>query len=121
MKRAGERPTNRGWLDWSPTDRILADSPLTEPSKPTKPGFDGFVGSLSVIPAKIPGRKSGVAEVDSATPRERVMSWSEWKATALNRLFLEQGATRQSGRITAETVRDGQQAPAEDGSGRMNA
>ena len=45
------------------------------------------------------------------------MSWSEWKAGSLNRLFLEQGATAQSSRITAETVRHGQQARKRDPEG----
>lgn len=38
------------------------------------------------------------------------MSWAEWKGAALNRLFLEQGVTGQSGRISAETVRHGEQS-----------
>lgn len=37
------------------------------------------------------------------------MSWAEWKAAALNRLFLEQGNSRQPGRITAATVLHGEQ------------
>ncbi len=36
------------------------------------------------------------------------MSWAEWKAVALNRLFFEQGTAGQPGRITAETVRHGE-------------
>jgi len=40
-------------------------------------------------------------------PMEGV-SPEEWKAAALNRLFLEQGVTGQPGRITAETVRHGE-------------
>lgn len=35
-------------------------------------------------------------------------SWAEWKAAALNRLFQEKGATGKPGRITAETVLDGE-------------
>jgi hypothetical protein len=38
------------------------------------------------------------------------MSWVEWKAAALNKLFLELGTTGQSGRITADTIRHGEQA-----------
>ena len=120
MKRPGEVRSSRRWLDWRP-DPILADLGQTEPSKPTEPGFEGFVGSLSGTPAKIVCGKPGPAdtgsapnainpigsEVDSASRRERLMSWSEWKAACLNRLFLEQGAIGQSGRITAETVRHG--------------
>jgi len=147
MNDGREAPANRRWLDWRPTDRILADLPQTEPTKPTKPGFDGFVGSPSAALAKIEpeecaaGGHSGVAgagsetssstpnrvadpigpEVDSPTPRERVMSWSAWKAVTLNRMFLEQGASGQSGRITAETVQHGQRERAENGPGRMNA
>jgi hypothetical protein len=40
--------------------------------------------------------------------REVWLSWEEWKARELNRLFLDQGSTGQSGRITAETVRRGE-------------
>jgi hypothetical protein len=40
--------------------------------------------------------------------RQAWMSWYEWKARMLNRLFLEQGVTGQPGRITAETVRHGE-------------
>jgi hypothetical protein len=36
------------------------------------------------------------------------MSWADWKAAALNRLFLEQGTSGQLGRITAETVLHGE-------------
>jgi integrase len=38
------------------------------------------------------------------------MSWAEWKAAALNQLFLEFGSTGQPGRITADTIRHGEQA-----------
>jgi hypothetical protein len=34
--------------------------------------------------------------------------WAEWKAAELNRLFREQGATGEPGRITAATVRHGE-------------
>jgi len=37
-------------------------------------------------------------------------SWSEWKASRLNRLFQQQGATGRPGRITAATVRHGKRA-----------
>jgi hypothetical protein len=36
------------------------------------------------------------------------MSWAEWKAESLNRLFLEQGAIKRPGRITAAAVLDGE-------------
>ena len=145
MNGGEQAPIHRRWLDWSPTDRILADSPQTEPTKPTKLGFVGFVGSPSATPANVEPEKCAAygnldtaaagrsvstlsrvanpidSEVDSPTRRERVMSWSAWKAATLNRMFLEQGVAGQSGRITAETVQHGQQALAENGSGRMNA
>ena len=98
----------RQWLDWQPKDGITADSPSGEPTKPSKPSFVGFVGSLQGDSPKI-----GVAEespapdnrpedrihaaVDSSPTTERVMSWAEWKAAALNRLFLEQGTSEQAG------------------------
>jgi len=116
----------RQWLDWRPKEAVTADFPQSEPTKPSKPGFVGFEGSPPGDPRKI-----GVADelpetdtqpknriqtaVDSAAPEERVMSWSEWKAAVLNRLFLEQGTAGQAGRITAETIRHGR------GPGRMNA
>ena len=40
---------------------------------------------------------------------EHGVSWAEWKARALNRLFKEQGATGRPGRITAATVAHGEQ------------
>jgi hypothetical protein len=33
------------WLEWTP--KVIEKAPDAEPSKPTKPGFDGFVGSPS--------------------------------------------------------------------------
>ena len=36
------------------------------------------------------------------------VEWAEWRAATLNRLFAEQGVTRQPGRITAATVRHGE-------------
>jgi len=48
--------------------------------------------------------------VDSPTATELVMSWAEWKAAALNQLFLELGRTGQPGRITADTIRHGEKA-----------
>ena len=38
------------------------------------------------------------------------MSWAEWKAAAVNQLFLELGITGQAAKITAETIRHGEQA-----------
>jgi hypothetical protein len=38
---------------------------------------------------------------------ERWISYAQWKADELNRLFKEQGVTGQLGRITAETIRRG--------------
>ena len=35
--------------------------------------------------------------------------WAEWKAAALSRLFQKQGVNGKPGRITAATVRDGEQ------------
>jgi len=60
-------------------------------------------------------------EVSNATgdperaQREVWMSWYEWKAAALNRLFQEQGVTGQPGRIPAATVRHGERKPGRNG------
>lgn len=55
-------------------------------------------------------QKSIKSAVDSPTATERVMSWAEWKAAALNQLFMELGQTGQPGRITADTIRHGERA-----------
>lgn len=41
------------WMTWKPRTRILTDSSEGAPSEPTKPGFDGFVGSPSAEPPEI--------------------------------------------------------------------
>jgi hypothetical protein len=41
--------------------------------------------------------------------------WCEWKSSALNRLFLEQGQTRQAGRIAATTVKYSEMDRTDDG------
>jgi hypothetical protein len=126
MSGGERRPPNRGWMDWEPSKPIIAESPQSEPTEPTKPGFEGFVGSPLAAPAKIgtedpgasggsdapslPHRKASIpARVDCSAATERVMSLCEWKAAALNELFLKQGVTGQPGRITPDTVRDGEQ------------
>jgi hypothetical protein len=109
------------WLNWEPPEPIMADSTKGEPTKPSKPGSVGFDGSLSGVPANIDALHNAtvlLAEgdweapvppiVDSVAATEGVMSWAEWRAAALNRLFLEQGTTGQPGRISAQTVRHGE-------------
>ena len=54
-------------------------------------------------------RAAGSGEPE-ATRSEVWLSWAEWKARELNRLFQEQGVTGQPGRITAATVRHGENA-----------
>lgn len=41
-------------------------------------------------------------------PPSKAIKWSEWKARALNELFLEQSATGRRGNITAATVEHGE-------------
>jgi hypothetical protein len=60
--------------------------------------------SLSELAAEV-GRRSGDPE---AARRLVWMDWYEWKAQSLNKLFLEQGATGEPGRITAATVKHGE-------------
>lgn len=60
--------------------------------------------SLSELAAEV-GQHSGDIE---AARQEVWMDWCDWKASALNQLFREQGFTRQPGRITAATVRHGE-------------
>lgn len=124
MSTSRLRPSR--WMNWRATEQIIGDSAQSEPTKPSKPGFVGFDGAPQGDLRKIRGAEESSepenqtgnriqAAVDSASSPERVMSWAEWKAAALNRLFLEQGTAGQAGRITAETIRHGR------GPGRMNA
>ena len=99
-------PIQNRWLNWRSSARITEESPDREPTKPSKPGSVGFVGPTSTPVPEI--------AVDCQKPEERVMSWCEWQAAALNRLFLEQGVTGQPGRITPETIRRIEQEQAND-------
>ena len=96
--------TRSRWLDWKPKAAILAETAESKPTKPSKPGFVGFEGATSAESPKIE------AGPDRAEDKfdEQGVSWAEWKAAALNRLFQEQGVTGKPGRITAATVRHGE-------------
>jgi len=124
-ERSPKATPRRRWLAWRPDESITADSAWSEPSKPSIPGFDGFDGSSQAQAAEIetaprnrdtltPEHKSLKSLVDLPGTDERVMSWAEWQARNLNRLFLEEGQTGQPGRITADTVRHGQRIQARD-------
>jgi hypothetical protein len=91
-------------MDWKPNARVLADSAKSEPTKPSKPGFVGFEGGTS---AESPEIKAGPDRAEDKLDEQGV-SWAEWKAAALNRLFQEQGVTGKPGRITAATLRHGE-------------
>lgn len=69
----------------------------------------GVVPDSGTALAKRPAR-FGTQEPEDARS-EVSLSWVEWKAQNLNRLFQGQGLTGQPGRITAETVRHGERPP----------
>jgi hypothetical protein len=78
--------------------QAAAGSSLGQSDKsPTAGGFGGFVSFVS----------RGTSPNEHA--ESRPISWAEWKARSLNRLSLEQGVSGRPGRITAATVRDGEQ------------
>lgn len=83
----------RRWLAWRPGGRIIEDLARTEPTRSNRKADE-----------------SAMPEVDLSSASERLMSWAEWKAGALNELFLELGTTGHPGRITADTIRHGEQA-----------
>jgi len=105
MSTTAPSPVKRSrWMDWKPRPRILADSAESEPTKPSKPGSVGFEGDTSAKATEIQAEPCLAGrEFD-----ERSLSWPEWKATTLNKLFLEQGLTGEPGRIITDTVRHGQ-------------
>jgi hypothetical protein len=76
-----------------PADR---DMPDRRDQKSAQGGFVGFVSFGSRDTSK------------NSKSEPRAMSWAEWKAESLNRLFLEQGVTGSAGRITAAMIRDGE-------------
>jgi hypothetical protein len=58
---------------------------------------------------------NGAAEIavqrcsrSARSPEKYGATWPEWKATALNRLFQEQGSIGEPGQITEATIRHGQ-------------
>lgn len=119
------RVPQRRWLSWRSGAPITAKVVGSEPTKPSEPGFDGFDGAPLVESRKIEGPPKEPQEpcppaprspssinsaVDCSTVTERVMSWAEWKAAALNKLFLELGTAGQQGRITDDTIRHGERA-----------
>ena len=99
-------PSRSRWLDWKPKARILTDSAESEPTKPSKPDSsaqgDGSVGFVGPTPGELPKMEEETGGIP----------WAEWKAAELNRLFQEQGSTGQPGRITAATIRHGEQRAA---------
>jgi len=98
------------WLDWQPKTRILTDLLQSEPTKPTEPPAElGFVGFVGATLAQFRIIEGGAGPAVAAEEPARI-SWAEWYASEMNRLFQEHGATGQPGRIRAETVRHGETA-----------
>jgi hypothetical protein len=84
------------WLDWGPTPPEYLGGPQMGTDKTDKTPFCQFSQSgFGHIP-NIQGSPQATTE--------RWVSWADWKAAALNRLFREQGATGKPGRITAATA-----------------
>ena len=90
------------WMEWRPSGQIIGDSAEDEPTKPSKPGSEGFVGAASVGLPNIQLKSPSAEKVVHG--HERAIPWAEWKAAALNQLFREQGVTGRPGQITGATV-----------------
>ena len=74
---------------------------------PTTPALTAIqASSLAAPPAD--GEPAHKPVASEGAEHEEAVSWAEWKASALNRLFQEQGVIGQPGRITAATVRHGE-------------
>lgn len=58
-----------------------------------------------------PAPSTGETRVEPRQPHDvdfpNSVTWAEWKATMLNKLFLDQGTSGEGGRITAATVQHG--------------
>ncbi len=111
------------WLQWrgSTSQNIGGDAKL-ELTEPTNLDSVSLVSSPEAAPAGFSGEPSrldserselGVASTKKAPVTINQedppsLSYADWKATALNRLFHEQGRTGQPGRITGATVLEGE-------------
>ncbi len=63
----------------------------------------GRTAALALLSEDGPRATGGLSDVEFGIPS------AEWQARALNRLFQEQGSGGQPGKITAETIRHGEQ------------
>ena len=85
MSAPSPHPANRSrWMDWKPEPRIFQDSAGSEPSKPTEPGFDGFVGAM---PGESPKIEADPAPSDLAAIL-RGKALELWSDAAGGRLFI---------------------------------
>jgi hypothetical protein len=89
----------------------IAENPYAEYAKVSDPEIvlhilHGEPGSVDEK-TEVDSQPAQVADLPLMEPT-RAMSWSEWKADALNRLFKELGTSGQRGRITAATVEHGE-------------
>jgi hypothetical protein len=109
---APNRAKRNRWLGWEAKARILENSAEGEPTKPSKPGSVGFVGATLGNSRKT----ETVLDTFKAKPPASFPTWAEFRATMLNQLFQEQGLLGELGRITAATVRHGENGPQKSGS-----
>ena len=87
------------------SQRLTGNPPMPTASAPAQADASSVVKE-SMLDARA---ASPAAETEQGPdPAVLGITWAEWKATMLNRLFQEQGVTGQPGRITAETVRHGE-------------
>ena len=70
------------WLDWQPGDEIISTFPETSPTKPTKEGFDGSVGSKVEEPQIISAPVD-----DPAAWREPFHAWALSECVFKDRCF----------------------------------
>ena len=59
--------TNR-WLKWKPNESILDETAQSEPTKPSEPGNDGFVGAFCGKPVRFLSRQLPVRPIRFPPP-----------------------------------------------------
>ena len=94
MSTPTPHPASRNrWMNWTPKARILADTAEGAPTRTSETDSVVFVGDTSGEPPEI--------EAEPAAAEDKLenqgVSWAEWKAAALNRLFQEQGPSPGNG------------------------
>ena len=93
------------WKTADKTDKTLASPDVSFVS----PGGSCTYSQHRSLRTEVPDSQAVIGTKPQSKGAQQItMSWVDWKAQALNNLFLERGTSGQPGRITAATIRHGE-------------